>query len=72
MKRFLIFFIKIYQVFIKPFLDLLILIVFGTKSSCKFHPSCSQNMVNKIKEKGSFAGIKEGLKQVSRCYFINS
>jgi putative membrane protein insertion efficiency factor len=39
-----------------------------TTSSCRYAPSCSEYMVDAIKEWGPFKGIWLGLKRISSCH----
>lgn len=57
MKTFWIYLIKVYQKTLSPFLG----------KNCKFVPSCSQYMIDAIKEFGSFKGIIMGMKRIIRC-----
>lgn len=50
--------IRFYQLAISPLLP----------SSCRYHPTCSQYMIDAIVEWGVIRGIAMGLKRISRCH----
>tara|TARA_B110000444_G_C18766791_1_gene560418 strand:+ start:715 stop:960 length:246 start_codon:yes stop_codon:yes gene_type:complete len=50
--------IKIYQLIISP--------VIGP--NCRFYPSCSNYMIESIKEWGSLKGLFLGVKRITRCH----
>ncbi|MDC0977706.1 membrane protein insertion efficiency factor YidD [bacterium] len=54
--------IKFYQFFSKRF----------WKSSCRFHPSCSQYTIEAVWKYGAIKGIWRGLKRVGKCHPFNS
>lgn len=56
MKRFFIFFIKLYQK--TPF---------SSHTMCRFTPTCSNYMIDAINEYGCFKGIYLGIKRILRC-----
>jgi len=56
-KKILIGLVKIYQFFISPLVG----------NSCRFHPSCSQYMINSIKIHGNLIGLFYGFKRILRC-----
>jgi putative membrane protein insertion efficiency factor len=60
LKKFLVFLIDFYRVFISPIL--------GNK--CRFYPSCSEFMKQAIKKNG-IKGISIGLKRILRCHPFN-
>ncbi|MDP1879953.1 MAG: membrane protein insertion efficiency factor YidD [Parachlamydiaceae bacterium] len=62
MKWILIFFVKIYQLTISPFL--------GT--CCRFNPSCSQYMIESLKKHGTIKGTLLGVKRLSKCHPFHS
>lgn len=53
-----IFPVKIYQWIISPLFP----------SSCRFHPTCSNYMIQAIKEWGPFKGIYLGTKRIASCH----
>ena len=59
MVKFLILkFIKLYQVFISPFLG----------DACRFYPSCSEYCRLSIEKYGVVKGVWFGIKRVGRCH----
>ncbi len=57
MKFLLIKLIRVYQAALSPY--------FGR--SCRFHPTCSQYMIDAIEKKGVVKGIFLGLWRILRC-----
>jgi uncharacterized protein len=47
-----------YQIMISPYFP----------SSCRFTPSCSQYMIDALREHGFFKGIFLGAKRIARCH----
>jgi len=58
MARAVIFFIRIYQFFLSPFLG----------KNCRFYPSCSQYAVEALEKYGFFKGSLLALKRILRCH----
>ena len=58
MRRFFIFFIKIYQKFISPFFP----------GCCRYRPTCSAYMIEAVQKYGIFKGTYLGLKRILRCH----
>jgi uncharacterized protein len=54
----LIGFVRLYQAVLSPYLP----------NSCRYTPTCSQYMVEAIKEWGPFKGTWLGLKRLSTCH----
>lgn len=54
---FLILIVKIYQIGISPYFP----------DSCRYQPTCSQYMIDSIKEWGIFKGTWLGLKRIAKC-----
>ena len=54
--------VRVYQVLLGP--------VFGGR--CRFHPSCSQYMVEAIRKYGAFRGTAKGLVRIGRCHPFSS
>ena len=57
MNKFLILLVKIYQVFISPFIG----------NNCRFNPSCSKYMIESIKLHGSIIGVYYGMIRILKC-----
>ncbi|MHC4183640.1 MAG: membrane protein insertion efficiency factor YidD [Planctomycetota bacterium] len=57
MKHLLIKFVQVYQVILSPILH----------PSCRFHPTCSQYVIDAIEKKGIFIGIFKGIWRILRC-----
>tara|TARA_B100000989_G_scaffold289688_1_gene261862 strand:+ start:446 stop:697 length:252 start_codon:yes stop_codon:yes gene_type:complete len=55
---FMIFIIKIYKVFVSPFIGV----------NCRFFPSCSEYSIQAFKDFGFFKGIILSLKRICRCH----
>lgn len=68
MKYFLLFFIKIYQIFLSPKSGLLRNFYFFP-THCRFEAeeSCSSYAYRSIKENGVFRGLKMSLLRIGRC-----
>ncbi|TAF81521.1 MAG: membrane protein insertion efficiency factor YidD [Runella slithyformis] len=58
MTSILIGFVRLYQAVLSPYLP----------NSCRYTPTCSQYMVEAIKEWGPFKGTWLGLKRLSTCH----
>lgn len=58
-KNFFTFFIRLYQILISPLLG---------ANKCRFHPSCSQYMIEAINKKGLLKGICLGTARLLRCH----
>ncbi|MCF8324544.1 MAG: membrane protein insertion efficiency factor YidD [Leadbetterella sp.] len=54
---FLILIVKIYQLGISPYFP----------DSCRYQPTCSQYMIDSIKEWGIFKGTWLGIKRIVKC-----
>lgn len=57
-KRFLIGLIRAYQSLISPLAG----------ANCRFHPTCSQYMIEAIDRFGSIRGAWLGIRRLSRCH----
>ena len=55
------FFIRIYQLFISPFLG----------KRCRFFPSCSEYLYQAIQKYGLLKGFLKGFKRILRCHPFN-
>jgi uncharacterized protein len=58
MKHLLIKFVQVYQVILSPILH----------PSCRFHPTCSQYVIDAIEKRGIFIGIFKGIWRILRCH----
>ena len=58
MKKIIIYLIKFYQITLSPLLG----------SNCRFHPTCSQYMIEAINLHGVFKGLSLGFKRISKCH----
>lgn len=56
--KILIALVRFYQGAISPY----------TPASCRYNPTCSQYMIEAIKEHGAARGLWLGLKRISRCH----
>jgi len=57
--RIAILFIRLYQLFLSPFLGFY---------KCRFTPSCSQYMIEAISKKGLLKGFLLGISRLSKCH----
>lgn len=57
MKKCIIFFIKIYQKTLSPFIG----------RNCRFTPSCSEYTIDAINEYGAVKGMIMGIARICRC-----
>lgn len=51
--------IRMYQIIISPFLP---------ANSCRFHPTCSQYMMDAIRKHGVLKGIVLGILRIAKCH----
>lgn len=58
LKAIFIFFIKIYQIAISPFIG----------KCCRFTPSCSSYAISAIKKYGAIKGIFLAIKRILKCH----
>jgi putative membrane protein insertion efficiency factor len=58
MQRVLIAVLKLYKLFLSPLLP----------SACRFHPTCSEYMMEAIARHGIVRGTLMGLRRVGRCH----
>ncbi|HEY4360062.1 MAG TPA: membrane protein insertion efficiency factor YidD [Bryobacteraceae bacterium] len=54
----LIFILRTYKRWISPILP----------SACRFHPTCSEYMIEAIERHGALRGVGLGLRRLSRCH----
>lgn len=57
-KKIFIFPVRLYQAIISPWLP----------NACRFHPTCSQYMIEAIQKHGVLKGGWLGIKRISRCH----
>ncbi len=57
MKHFLIFPIRLYQLFISPLIP----------PCCRFNPTCSEYFIQAIMKRGVFVGTCLGVRRILRC-----
>ena len=57
MKKFLIFFIRVYQNTLSPMIG----------KNCKYIPTCSEYTIIAIKKYGALKGMKMGINRIMRC-----
>ena len=62
MKAVLIFFIRVYRLFISPLLP----------PSCRFTPTCSEYAIQAIQKYGAFRGAYLGARRLLRCHPFHS
>jgi uncharacterized protein len=58
LKKLFIIPVRIYQLMISPLIP----------GACRFHPSCSQYMIDAIKKHGVIKGSALGVKRISKCH----
>jgi putative membrane protein insertion efficiency factor len=58
MRQLLIASLRIYKRWISPLLP----------SACRFHPTCSEYMMQAIQTHGAIRGVWMGLKRIARCH----
>ncbi len=58
LKKIFIFPVRLYQLIISPWLP----------NACRFHPTCSQYMIEAIQKYGVLKGGWLGIKRISRCH----
>jgi len=59
MKKISIFFVRLYQIFLSPFLG---------NHNCRFTPSCSSYMIEAIEKKGLIKGFLLGTFRLLKCH----
>lgn len=58
MKKPIIAMVWIYRYTLAPFLG----------GQCRFHPSCSQYMIDAVNKYGAWKGFWKGLRRITRCH----
>jgi uncharacterized protein len=58
LKKLFIIPVRIYQLMISPLIP----------GACRFHPTCSQYMIDAIKKHGVIKGSALGVKRISKCH----
>ncbi len=58
MQNILIHALRIYKRWISPLLP----------SACRFHPTCSEYMMDAVAQRGALRGVLMGLRRLSRCH----
>lgn len=58
-KKFLIFFVRLYQILISPLVS---------NNACRFYPSCSQYMLESLEKRGIIKGLLSGIWRLLRCH----
>jgi uncharacterized protein len=53
--------VRAYQILVSPLLG----------QHCRFYPSCSQYMIDAIREKGPIAGAWLGIRRILKCHPFN-
>ena len=61
MSTLFVFILRLYKKFVSPFLP----------KACRFHPTCSEYMVEAIRKKGVLRGLAKGIYRVLRCNPFN-
>ena len=62
MSNLIVFVLRFYKKYISPFLP----------NACRFHPTCSEYMIEAIMKKGFFKGLAKGVYRIVRCNPFNS
>jgi putative membrane protein insertion efficiency factor len=50
--------VRLYQLMISPLIP----------GACRFHPTCSEYMIQAIKKHGVIKGVALGMKRIGRCH----
>lgn len=61
MQRLILAPLVLYKRLISPFLP----------SACRFHPTCSEYMMQAVRKHGAARGVWMGLRRLSRCHPLN-
>ena len=62
MRRLIRIFVRTYQLTLSP-----LLIVIGG-SACRFHPTCSEYMMEAVEKHGAARGVWMGLRRIVKCH----
>ncbi|MEI6327093.1 MAG: membrane protein insertion efficiency factor YidD [Candidatus Roizmanbacteria bacterium] len=63
----IIYIIRLYQHF-EPVRDFIMRSLHFPRHTCKYDPTCSENMIIQIRTHGSMKGIVLGVKQILSCH----
>jgi len=63
-----IFIIHFYQRTISPMMRIILRTATGAEYNCRYKPSCSQYMIEKIGERGTILGLFLGAKRLISCW----
>jgi putative membrane protein insertion efficiency factor len=58
LKKIFIIPVRLYQLMISPLIP----------GACRFHPTCSEYMIQAIKKHGVIKGVALGMKRIGRCH----
>ena len=58
MRKTVIFILRVYKRFVSPFLP----------SACRYHPTCSEYMLDAVNKYGAARGIWMGTRRLLRCH----
>ena len=61
MSTLFVFILRLYKKYVSPFLP----------KACRFHPTCSEYMVEAISKKGFLRGLAKGIYRILRCNPFN-
>ena len=62
MQHLIISFLRAYKRYVSPMLP----------SACRFHPTCSEYMMEAVARHGAMRGIAKGLARIARCHPFHS
>jgi uncharacterized protein len=70
MTHFLVFFVRVYQVVIRPVLLAVTVVFVGPDMGprCRYFPSCSEYAVTALRTHGSIRGLGLSVRRVLRCH----
>jgi uncharacterized protein len=64
MKHLLIALVRLYQLTVSPFLQ----VIGGPGTGCRFEPSCSAYFIESLRAHGAWRGSLLGLRRLARCH----